>query len=64
MSLFDDDRPKKKPTAHEVGCDLSMMSADELKERIALLQSEIARLEAEVVAKSAGRKAAEDLFRS
>ena len=63
MSLSDDDRPKK-PTAHEVGCDLSMMSVDELKERIALLQGEIARLETEIINKSAGRKAAEDLFRS
>ncbi|MDI7860556.1 DUF1192 domain-containing protein [Rhizobiaceae bacterium n13] len=63
MSHFDDDRPKK-PTAHDVGSDLSMMSVEELNDRIALLQGEIARLEAEILKKSAGRKAAEDLFRS
>lgn len=63
MSLFDDDRPKK-PSAHEIGSDLSLLSVDELKERIALLQTEITRLEAEITNKSAGRKAAENLFRS
>lgn len=63
MSLFDDDRPKK-PTAHEVGCDLAMLSVDELKKRITLLQEEISRLEADITRKSAGREAAENLFRS
>ena len=63
MSIFDDDRPKK-PTAHEIGTDLSMLSVDELKARIALMQAEIARLEAEIVTKASGRKAAESLFRS
>ena len=42
MSLFDDDRPKK-PIAHEIGSDLSMLSVDELKARIELLKAEIAR---------------------
>ena len=63
MSLFDDDRPKK-PQAHEIGSDLSLLSADELRQRIALLSQEIARLEAECAAKTSGRKAAENLFRS
>ncbi len=63
MSLFDDERPKK-PSAHEIGSDLSLLSVDELKERIALLQREIGRLEAEITRKSAGRTAAENLFRS
>ncbi len=63
MSLFDDERPKK-PSAHEIGSDLSLLSVDELKERIALLQGEIGRLEAEITRKSAGRTAAENLFRS
>ena len=55
MSIFDDDRPQP-PSAHEIGSDLSMLSVDELKNRIALLKSEVA-------AKASGRKAAESLFR-
>ncbi|MCJ8150560.1 DUF1192 domain-containing protein [Shinella sedimenti] len=62
MSLFDDDRPKKK-IAHEIGSDLSLLSADELTARIDLLKQEIARLEAERQKKDASRSAAESLFR-
>lgn len=62
MSLFDDDRPQKK-VAHEIGSDLSLLSVDELTQRIALLTEEIARLEAERTRKSASRSAAEGLFR-
>jgi uncharacterized small protein (DUF1192 family) len=29
MSLFDDDRPKK-PSVHEIGSDVSLLSVDEL----------------------------------
>ena len=63
MSILDDDRPKK-PVAHEIGSDLSMLSLDELKGRIELMQAEIARLEAECTSKASGRKAAENFFRS
>lgn len=63
MSLFDDDRPKKINT-HELGCDLSLLSADDLKARIVLLEEEILRLRAECERKSAGRLAAESFFRS
>ena len=63
MSLFDDDRPKPPPT-HVIGSDLSLLSVDELTARMHILQTEIERLEAERVKKSAGRKAAESLFRS
>jgi uncharacterized small protein (DUF1192 family) len=62
MSLFDEDKPVKK-NAHEIGADLSMISVDELRSRIALLQSEIARLEDEVTAKSSSRNVAESLFK-
>jgi uncharacterized small protein (DUF1192 family) len=62
MSLFEDDRPKKK-TGHEIGSDISLLSVDELKARIGLLKAEIERLEAEVTAKSSSRNAAEGLFR-
>ncbi|MCZ7464272.1 DUF1192 domain-containing protein [Rhizobium rhizogenes] len=63
MSLFDDDRPQK-PVAHEIGSDLSLLSVDELSSRIDLLEAEITRLKEERTRKSAGRLAAENLFRS
>jgi uncharacterized small protein (DUF1192 family) len=63
MTFVDDDRPQKKPT-HEIGVDLSMMSVDELKARIEILKTEIARIEAEAARKASGRLAAENLFRS
>ncbi|MCV9966422.1 DUF1192 domain-containing protein [Pararhizobium sp. BT-229] len=63
MSLFDDDRPKKQPI-HEIGCDLSLLSADELLARIDMLKLEIERLEAERASKSASKSAAEGFFRS
>jgi uncharacterized small protein (DUF1192 family) len=63
MTFVDDDRPQKKPT-HEIGMDLSMMSADELNARVELLKAEIARIEAEAAKKASGRLAAENLFRS
>lgn len=63
MILFDDDSPQK-PVAHEIGSDLSLLSVDELSNRIDLLQAEIIRLEEERQRKSAGRLAAENLFRS
>ncbi len=62
MSLFDDDKPVKK-LSHEIGADISTLSADELKARIALLQAEIGRLEAEIGSKSSSRNVAESLFR-
>jgi uncharacterized small protein (DUF1192 family) len=62
MSLFEDDKPKKK-TGHEIGSDLSMLSVDELKARIDLLKAEIERLEVEITAKSSSRNVAEGLFR-
>ncbi|RWX79026.1 DUF1192 domain-containing protein [Neorhizobium lilium] len=63
MSFMDDDRPKK-PTVHEVGSDLSLLSTDELSARVGLLQGEIQRLQAEIDRKNSGRKAAESFFRS
>jgi uncharacterized small protein (DUF1192 family) len=62
MSLFDDDRPAKK-TVHEIGQDLSLLSADEIRMRIALLKAEIERLEAEVASKTVSRSAAENFFK-
>ncbi len=62
MTFFEEEQPKK-PTAHEIGCDLSMLSVDELQARIALMRDEISRLEIEISAKSDSRNAAESLFK-
>ncbi|MBU4528269.1 MAG: DUF1192 domain-containing protein [Hoeflea sp.] len=59
----DDDRPKPKKL-HEIGCDLTFLSAGELEERIDLLNQEIARLEADKRAKTSSRSVAENLFKS
>jgi uncharacterized small protein (DUF1192 family) len=58
----DDDRPKKKIT-HEIGQDLTLLSAPELGERIALLKEEIARLEADMARKRAVKSAADSFFK-
>ena len=55
--------PKKPARAHEIGQDLSLLSVDELSNRIEVLRGEIARLEAELSAKGASKSAAEALFR-
>jgi uncharacterized small protein (DUF1192 family) len=62
MAIFEDE-PKKPKIAHEIGQDLSTLSVEELRERIALLRSEIARLEGELNTKSSTKAAAESLFR-
>ena len=60
----DDDRRPPKPAAHQIGADLSAVSADELRERIRLLEDEIARLRAEVDRKEASKAAASAFFRT
>jgi len=62
MAIFDDE-PRKKPKAHEIGQDLSLLSVGELSERIEMLRAEIGRLEAERAAKGVTKSAAEALFR-
>jgi uncharacterized small protein (DUF1192 family) len=59
-AIEDDDRPKKK-IMHEIGQDLSLLSVDELTDRVVLLKEEIARLEANMAGKQASKSAA-DLF--
>ena len=61
-AIDDDDRPKKKIT-HEIGQDLSLLSVDELAERVQLLRDEIARLEADMAQKRAKRAAADQFFK-
>jgi uncharacterized small protein (DUF1192 family) len=61
-ALDEDDRPKKK-IVHEIGQDLTLLSATELNERIALLKEEIARLEADMTRKRAVKSAADSFFK-
>ena len=63
MPIEDDDRPRKK-ISHEIGQDLSLLSVEELSERIALLRSEIERLEAASTKKRASKDAANSFFKS
>lgn len=54
-------RPKKK--AHELGEDLTLLSVNELKERIDALKAEIERLDAAIRSKEATRSAADSIFK-
>jgi uncharacterized small protein (DUF1192 family) len=63
MAIEDDDKPRKKVT-HEIGQDLSLRSVEELPERIALMRSEIERLEAAMAKKRASRDAANNFFKT
>ena len=63
MPMEDDDRPRKKVT-HEIGQDLSLLSVEELIERVALLKTEIGRLEEAATKKRASRDAANSFFKS
>ena len=61
-AVDDDDRPKKKIT-HDIGQDLSLLSVTELQERIALMEAEIGRLEADIAKKQSSRSAADQFFK-
>ena len=63
MAMEDDDRPRKK-ISHDIGQDLSLLSVEELTERIALLKGEITRLEEATTKKRASRDAANSVFKS
>ncbi|HVI62009.1 MAG TPA: DUF1192 domain-containing protein [Bradyrhizobium sp.] len=63
MPVEDDDRPRKK-VSHEIGQDLSLLSVEELNERIALLSSEVERIKEVVAKKRASRDAANSVFKS
>jgi uncharacterized small protein (DUF1192 family) len=62
MAAFDDDRPKKQPV-HEIGQDLTLLSVEELSDRISLLNDEVARLQAALEKKRASRSAADQFFK-
>ena len=61
-AIDDDERPKKK-ISHEIGQELTLLSVRELDERVALLNEEIARLEADKAKKQAQRSAADQFFK-
>ena len=63
MPIEDDDRPRKKIT-HEIGQDLSLLSVEELNERIALLTAEAERLREAAAKKRASRDAASNFFKT
>ena len=60
--MDEDDRPKRK-IVHDIGQDLSLLSREELRERVRLLKDEIARLEAAVAAKQASVSTADQFFK-
>ncbi|SCZ03291.1 DUF1192 domain-containing protein [Microvirga guangxiensis] len=57
------DEPRAPLGVHEIGQDLSMLSVDELDERIGLLEKEIARLKEAKSAKENSRAAASAFFK-
>ena len=63
MAIEDDGKPRKKIT-HEIGQDLSLLSVEELTERIALMNSEIERLQQAVTKKRASKDAANSFFKT
>lgn len=63
MAADDEDRPRKK-IAHEIGQDLSLLSIEELNERVQLLTEEIERLRAASASKQASRSVADKFFKS
>jgi uncharacterized small protein (DUF1192 family) len=62
--MRDDENLPKKKIVHEIGQDLSLLSVFELKERIEILNAEIARLEVAAQSKAAAKGAADAFFRS
>jgi uncharacterized small protein (DUF1192 family) len=63
MASEDDDKPRKK-VSHEIGQDLSLLSVEELSERIALMNGEIERLQVAMTRKRASKDAANSFFKS
>jgi uncharacterized small protein (DUF1192 family) len=63
MPAFDDEDAPKKKLTHEIGQDLTSLSAGELADRIGLLKGEIARLEADIAKKQTVKSAADMFFK-
>jgi uncharacterized small protein (DUF1192 family) len=62
MPIEDDEAPRKK-VSHEIGQDLSLLSVEELTERIALLTGEINRLQEAVTRRRASKDTADSFFK-
>lgn len=58
----DDDVPRKK-RAPEIGCDLTVLSVEELRDYLAVLEAEAVRVEAQIEAKQSSRNAADQFFK-
>jgi uncharacterized small protein (DUF1192 family) len=56
------DEPRPRTSRHEIGQDISLLSVEELGERIATLEAEIERLRQAVESKEKSRDAASALF--
>ena len=63
MAAIDPDELPKKKIVHELGQELALLSVGELSERIAALNEEIARLEAEMTRKRSSKSAADSFFK-
>ncbi|QCI69050.1 DUF1192 domain-containing protein [Phreatobacter stygius] len=61
--MEEEQRPRPKPPAHEVGSDLATLSIHELAERVDLLKAEIRRLETAIAAKTSSKSAADSVFK-
>ena len=61
MDLEEDRRPKKPDIT--IGEDLAMLSVEELKRRITVLEAEIERLKMAVADKQKSREAANSVFK-
>jgi uncharacterized small protein (DUF1192 family) len=64
MAIEDDDNKPRKKITHEIGQDLSLLSVEELTERIALMAAEIERLQAAAAKKRASKQAAAGFFKT
>jgi uncharacterized small protein (DUF1192 family) len=59
---WDEAKAKSTAAAHQVGEPLDALSKDELQARVAMLETEIGRLKAELDKKKAHEAAAAELF--
>ncbi|HXL68988.1 MAG TPA: DUF1192 domain-containing protein [Xanthobacteraceae bacterium] len=60
---MDEEPVRKPPKVHELGADLTLLSVEELRERVAALQAEIARLDGAIRTKEASRSSADTFFK-
>lgn len=61
---FSEELPRRISLAHQIGQDLSLLSVEELDDRITQLKSEITRLEEARAGKLDSRRLADSFFKS